>query len=268
EEAKGAAESELDDAETYRLSFVTPHAQLLAALASVGVRELIAAEAFLERVFEFARGRDDAFLSVNGSAVLARLSIARGDNARAAEVTGAYKTAKRSILHAEYLGIRSVVLAALGENKEARKVISAVPEGALHGEGLAFAQLARVIIASNEGGPAIEATAKAISTIQTLGQLDVFVTGYRAYPLLVDLSIASGRKKFTEEMLRRSNDSDLAKQFGLNPPPVRTSDTSVLSRREQQVLELVAEGRTNQEVARLLFISPVTVKAHLRHIYE
>jgi LuxR family maltose regulon positive regulatory protein len=268
EEAKLAAASELRDAEAYRLSFVEPHAQLLAALAAVGVRELIAAEPLLESVFEFARRREDVFLSVNGSAVLARLHIARGDIAQAADATGAYKTAKRSILHAEYLGIRSVVLAALGENKEARKAIAAVPEGASHGEGLAFAQLARVIIASNEGRNVAEAAAEAISTIQTLGQFDVFVTGCRAYPPLIDLSISSGSKPFAEEMLRRSNDFDLGRQFGLDLPPTKVSDTSLLSRREHQVLDLVAEGRTNQEVAHLLFISPVTVKAHLRHIYE
>jgi ATP/maltotriose-dependent transcriptional regulator MalT len=268
EEAKQAAARELRDAETYRLSFVEPHAQLLAALAAIGVRELVAGEAFLERVFEFAHRRQDVFLSVNGSAVLARLHIARGDNAKAAEVTGMYKTAKRSILHAEYLGIRSVVLAALGENQEARKAIDAVPASASRGEGLAFAQVARVIIASNEGSNALKAAGEAISTIQTLGQLDVFVTGCRAYPPLVDLSINSGSNQFAEEMLRRSNDFDLARRFGLNLPPVKASDESVLSRRERQVLDLVAEGRTNQEVAQLLFISPVTVKAHLRHIYE
>jgi DNA-binding CsgD family transcriptional regulator len=124
-----------------------------------------------------------------------------------------------------------------------------------------------VIIASNAGNNGADAAAEAISTIQTLGQLDVFVTGCRAYPPLVGLSIKSGSKQFAEEMLRRSNDFDLARRFGLNLPSVRASDTSLLSRREQQVLDLVAEGRTNQEVAHLLFISPVTVKAHLRHIY-
>jgi LuxR family transcriptional regulator, maltose regulon positive regulatory protein len=268
EEAKLAAASELRDAEAYRLSFVEPHAQLLAALAAIGVRELTAAERLLEGVFEFARRREDVFLSVNGSAVLARLHIARGDNIQAADVTGAHKTAKRSILHAEYLGIRSVVLAALGENNEARKAIAAVPEGASHGEGLAFAQLARAIMASNEGRNAAEAAAEAISAIQTLGQFDVFVTGCRAYPPLVDLSINSDNKEFAEEMLRKSNDLGLARQFGLNLPSARASDTSLLSQRERQVLDLVAEGRTNQEVAQLLFISPVTVKAHLRHIYE
>ncbi|WP_367138842.1 response regulator [Saccharothrix sp. HUAS TT1] len=40
-----------------------------------------------------------------------------------------------------------------------------------------------------------------------------------------------------------------------------------LSAREREVLELVAEGRTNREAAALLFISEATVKTHLLHIY-
>jgi len=51
-------------------------------------------------------------------------------------------------------------------------------------------------------------------------------------------------------------------------PRAVTRGDSPLSPRERQVLELVADGRTNEEVAALLFISPVTVKAHLRHTYE
>jgi len=34
------------------------------------------------------------------------------------------------------------------------------------------------------------------------------------------------------------------------------------------VLRLVAEGRSNKEVADKLFICEVTVKVHLRHIYK
>ncbi|TXS48816.1 response regulator [Streptomyces sp. t39] len=47
-------------------------------------------------------------------------------------------------------------------------------------------------------------------------------------------------------------------------PPV--DDT--LSARELQVLEHVARGASNREVARGLFISEATVKKHLTHIYE
>jgi len=40
-----------------------------------------------------------------------------------------------------------------------------------------------------------------------------------------------------------------------------------LTRREWEVLELVAEGRSNHEVAELLCISVNTVEQHLKHIF-
>lgn len=40
-----------------------------------------------------------------------------------------------------------------------------------------------------------------------------------------------------------------------------------LSERELEVLRLIADGRTNREVAAQLFVSEATVKSHLLHIY-
>ncbi|MFB9303039.1 response regulator transcription factor [Kibdelosporangium philippinense] len=40
-----------------------------------------------------------------------------------------------------------------------------------------------------------------------------------------------------------------------------------LSARESEVLELIAQGKTNREAAAALFISEATVKTHLLHIY-
>jgi ATP/maltotriose-dependent transcriptional regulator MalT len=40
-----------------------------------------------------------------------------------------------------------------------------------------------------------------------------------------------------------------------------------LSERELEILGLVAQGTTNREAARQLFISEATVKTHLLHIY-
>ena len=40
-----------------------------------------------------------------------------------------------------------------------------------------------------------------------------------------------------------------------------------LTRREHEVVELVAEGRSNAEVARQLWISPLTVRKHLENAY-
>lgn len=48
------------------------------------------------------------------------------------------------------------------------------------------------------------------------------------------------------------------------PPPGRSADA--LTARERGVLDLVARGMTNKEIARHLAISPATVKAHVERI--
>ena len=40
-----------------------------------------------------------------------------------------------------------------------------------------------------------------------------------------------------------------------------------LTPREREVMNLVAEGRTNAEIAERLWVSPVTVRKHLEHVY-
>jgi DNA-binding CsgD family transcriptional regulator len=55
----------------------------------------------------------------------------------------------------------------------------------------------------------------------------------------------------------------------LNAESRRGVDASLgLSPREAEVLGWVARGRTNAEIAAVLFISPQTVRKHLEHIYE
>ena len=48
---------------------------------------------------------------------------------------------------------------------------------------------------------------------------------------------------------------------------VRTPAAEPLSKRELEVLQMIARGATNREAARRLFISEASVKAHLLHIY-
>lgn len=43
--------------------------------------------------------------------------------------------------------------------------------------------------------------------------------------------------------------------------------TDYLTRREWEVLRLVARGHSDKTIARLLLISPLTVRKHLEHIY-
>ncbi|MBK5303491.1 hypothetical protein JFT88_20035 [Bacillus sp. TH86] len=48
---------------------------------------------------------------------------------------------------------------------------------------------------------------------------------------------------------------------------LRSGETGALSQRERQVLELIALGHSNQQIADALFISLHTVKTHARRIH-
>jgi DNA-binding NarL/FixJ family response regulator len=50
-----------------------------------------------------------------------------------------------------------------------------------------------------------------------------------------------------------------------SPPP---AELGLLTKREREILRLVAEGRSNDEVARLLWVSRQTVKFHLSSVYR
>jgi non-specific serine/threonine protein kinase len=55
--------------------------------------------------------------------------------------------------------------------------------------------------------------------------------------------------------------------------PVRVGQRAIaaryaLTRREQEVLFLLADGLTNHEIADILFVSPRTVMSHVQHIFE
>ena len=55
---------------------------------------------------------------------------------------------------------------------------------------------------------------------------------------------------------------------GLAPPRVQTIESPGLTRREVEILQLVAEGMSNAELAKLLWVTEQTVKFHLSNIYR
>mgnify|MGYP001052188291 CR=1 FL=1 len=55
---------------------------------------------------------------------------------------------------------------------------------------------------------------------------------------------------------------------GESPLNIEKANRYGLSMREEDVLKLLAEGLSNQEIAKQLFISPNTVKTHVKNIYS
>jgi DNA-binding NarL/FixJ family response regulator len=69
------------------------------------------------------------------------------------------------------------------------------------------------------------------------------------------------------ELFVRSNDFDLGRNAGFDMPRELRRNEG-LSPRELDVYELLAQGRSNKEIASALFISESTTKVHMRHIFE
>ncbi|HEX8100278.1 MAG TPA: response regulator transcription factor [Actinomycetota bacterium] len=74
-------------------------------------------------------------------------------------------------------------------------------------------------------------------------------------------AVASGKMVIDPELMKA-----FAEDAAIRTDPERSAER--ISPRERDVLQVLAAGRTNREIAETLSISPETVKAHLDHVYE
>ncbi|MCG8707446.1 helix-turn-helix transcriptional regulator [Brenneria sp. 4F2] len=86
--------------------------------------------------------------------------------------------------------------------------------------------------------------------------------GAEIYPLLQQIQrrVAAGDRRYITQLLRDSPQTETASVADWRPLPP-------LTERENQTLRLVAQGRSNKEIARTMAISIDTVKWHLKNLY-
>lgn len=79
---------------------------------------------------------------------------------------------------------------------------------------------------------------------------------------------ATGQQMLSPEVLAKliANEPEHARE----PEPAKTVNEGLktLSEREAEIAELIAQGLGNAEIAARTFISPTTVKTHVKHIME
>jgi DNA-binding CsgD family transcriptional regulator len=73
-------------------------------------------------------------------------------------------------------------------------------------------------------------------------------------------------RRRADEMRERA--SGILRIFGVAPGAEVTTSASQLTRREEEVADLVARGLSNLAIAHKLFLSPATVATHVSHILE
>jgi LuxR family maltose regulon positive regulatory protein len=107
---------------------------------------------------------------------------------------------------------------------------------------------------------------RALSLAEPEGHVRVFVT--EGPPMVRLLQEAVSRAIAPDSARRLLAAFPSADPDGSHPSDVRCEGTELLSRREIEVLQDIAAGLTNREIANRLYLSLYTVKAHARSIYD
>lgn len=263
-EALASIPALLEDAESTGLDFVVDHALLAKSAALIGVRSLDAAR----RTLRLIAGRGDSstpHVQRNVLMLHARLRIAAGD-LQGAEVLLQPEPQPPLAVKCEYLSLRALVAAAAGNETLAEASLDDAAQALQYAEARMIAEMARAILDARQGHDA-HAVASHVKTVLDRGGVDTVVTACRAWSALAGLAVEGGVGAQLQTALALSHDRDIGRRAGLQMPR-ELSEHQLLSSRELEVLELLVAGRSNPEIARILFIGESTAKVHVRHIFE
>lgn len=179
--------------------------------------------------------------------VLCRVELARGrrDQARAA--------ADAAVAHAERLDLR--LARAWGDRAQAALLLEDRPD-----EAAAFARHAAAAADAVEAP--VEAARARILAGRALGRRRRDEALGELERALADAE-RCGARGTREAALRE------LRRLGRRPArgAAATDGLASLSAREREVAELVADGRTNAQIAAVLYLSPKTVETHMRNVF-
>jgi DNA-binding CsgD family transcriptional regulator len=169
----------------------------------------------------------------------------------------------------ELMSLLAVGYAALGEPNQALEHIRAAREITAAVETRFFSSFAELIIRSRNREPAFEKrAADLIQEAHGADFVDALVVAYRAFPELLTRLGPAARGPIVLAALDRARDHALARTAGLTIHSAPSACGPPLTKRESEVLALLGQGLTNNEIARRLFITESTAKVHVHHILE
>jgi LuxR family maltose regulon positive regulatory protein len=263
------ADLELAISTEYELEFVRRHATLNRARALIGLRQIAKAERCLVSL-DGVTGEGDVFLATNQLMERARLQITVGDLEKAnAHLFFEPNPRLSAPGRGEYLALRGLVLAGRGHVDEARAEAKAA---ATLSRSVVTQTLAAVATAMADLGSSDPRRGARVDDVfeevARAGGLDAIVLACRASSAFAGrLAACPAHRASLAALLQRSQDVALARHVGLIIPRAARK-AARLSPRESEVHELIAQGRTNREIASALYISESTTKLHVRHIFE
>jgi LuxR family transcriptional regulator, maltose regulon positive regulatory protein len=253
--------------ETCGFEFARPHAHWNLAFVKVGLRRFREADTVLKSIESTIEQRPLGHHSMNVAALRGRLlmQLARHEEGfRHVKFEAEYQAAPA--MHGEYLATRALGFALLGEEDAAMSAAASADALSVASEVHVLAEGARAILAAEARDS--DRAAQLVHEARSRSTWDPAVCCVRASPTLASCLAAQDNLRPTlERLYRLSSDRGLARKAGFRSPSLG-DPSQLMTPREAEVLELMAQGFRNREIAAAFVISEATVKIHVRHVLE
>jgi DNA-binding CsgD family transcriptional regulator len=268
EEALSVVEEQLVDADRSRLDFVVPYCHTSRAIVHSGRREYVLAEEALDEAEQLALRSGDQTAYHIAWAVRNRLYVSQGafDLALVREL--ASPSIVTTCLHAELLASQALALVGTSELEQAKQLAEQALSQSIGIETVITSECVLALVAARHEARAVglDHARTALSRAKTSRMIETFVVAYRGFPELLALLFTDrDRHDDLGRILARVGDFGFA---AASKGQAADGSVQALSPREKEVLGLLAQGLSNAEIGHQLFISPMTVKVHVRHIFE
>jgi len=266
--ARDVANDLIADAEAHRVDFALPYAFSAAAGAQAGLQNFAEAEVLIDRALETASSQANRQATLNAVAARLRILLHQG---RVEEVCAEalIPSAPVRSLQGELLALRGLAVACAGRIGEAAGLASSAAKESRAVETRVLVAATNAIKTLREGGSHPNRALETLLEIAVSTQgLDLLITAYRACPDLLSgmLRLASARDA-AWAVVKKGQDEGLARILGV-PLPHRNDPRALLSAREREIYDLVCQGLPTRQIAKMLFISPATVKVHVHNIFD
>jgi LuxR family maltose regulon positive regulatory protein len=262
--AMRAANQALSEIDRFHLQFAKAHVLLTQASTYISLGRPEDGLPLLDEVSELARDRGDVYLQMNEQTARCRLLLVAGDPRSAARATeSTWSHVPSSGQYAELLACRAVALSrAGGDPGEAIRMISEAERTSHENEASHLCMWSHAILATDRGlDSARDLTTRAVKRSLSSGILDPLVFAGQISPLIKQLDQAE-RPHLLDDLIARCLEPLTTEADTCS----KTLQLQQLTRREREVLALLAESKTNREIASALYLSEATVKVHVRHI--